>query len=421
MDKARAFSDSGVTRQRGMTVGLRAYLVAFVLLALSWLPAPAQDLSALARLTPETSAIADEGEALVVTLTLSQPVPWRVRLADDPRRLIMDFREVDWTGIARLPETSARVAGLRAGSFRPGWSRLVLQLDAPMEVASAMMETGQGATIRLRLTPATPDAFAAAATRPEPPEWALPPAADLPEPLPRGQGPLVVVLDPGHGGIDPGAERDGHTEAALMLTFARELKEVLIRDGSFRVVMTRDEDGFVPLETRISIARAAGAHVFLSLHADALAEGEAVGATVYTLAEEASDEAARALAERHDRDDLLAGIDLTHQDDLVATVLMDMARTETRPRIDRLSVKLRDFIEGAGLKMHRHPIQQASFSVLKSPDIPSVLIELGFLSSASDLDRLLDGEWRATMAVAIRDALKAWAAEDAALSSLTRN
>jgi len=105
----------------------------------------------------------------------------------------------------------------------------------------------------------------------------------------------------------------------------------------------------------------------------------------------------------------------------VATVLMDMARTETQPRIDRLALKLRESISGSGLKMHRHPIQQAGFSVLKSPDIPSVLIELGFLSSASDLERLLDREWRAKMALAIRDALRAWAAEDAALSSLARN
>ncbi len=112
--------------------------------------------------------------------------------------------------------------------------------------------------------------------------------------------------------------------------------------------MTREEDVFRPARNRISIARAAGAHVFLSLHADALAEGEAVGATIYTLAEEASDEAAKALAERHDRDDLLSGIDLTQQDDLVATVLMDMARTETRPRIDRLALNLREAISGQG-------------------------------------------------------------------------
>lgn len=397
---------------------MRSLVAAVFVMVMTLGQAIGQELSALARLDPAASSISDRGEMVTVTLQLSQPVPWRVRLAGDPRRVILDFREVDWTGIADMPVNSARLGELRAGSFRPGWSRLVMELKAPLTVMAAEMATDAGATVRLQLAPSTPAEFDRQATLPEPPEWALPTAADLPPPVPRGTGPLVVVLDPGHGGIDPGAERDGHTEAELMLTFARELKELLVRDGGFRVVMTREEDVFVPLETRISIAHASGADVFLSLHADALAEGEAVGATIYTLAEDASDEAARALAERHDRDDLLSGIDLSDQDDLVATVLMDMARTETQPRIDRLALALRQSISGAGLKMHRHPIQQAGFSVLKSPDVPSVLIELGFLSSASDLERLIDPVWRAEMAEAIRDALRVWATEDAALSDL---
>jgi N-acetylmuramoyl-L-alanine amidase len=216
--------------------------------------------------------------------------------------------------------------------FRAGWSRLVLELAGPQAVTlSEMATTGDTAAIRLRLAPASAQDFADAAARPEPPDWTLPDPTALPV-LPEGSGAVVVVLDPGHGGIDPGAERDGQTEAKLMLTFARELKEALLRDGRFKVVMTRDDDVFVPLETRMSLARAAGATVFLSLHADALAEGEAQGATVYTLSDEATDEAAQALAERHDRDDLLAGLDLSAQDDLVVTVLMDMARTETAPQ-----------------------------------------------------------------------------------------
>ena len=170
----------------------------------------------------------------------------------------------------------------------------------------------------------------------------------------------------------------------------------------------------MPLESRISVAHQLGAQVFVSLHADALSEGQAVGATVYTLAEEASDKASATLAERHNRDDLLAGIDLSHQDDLVAEVLMDMARTETRPRTERLAGALVAAITGAGIKMHRHPQQEASFSVLKSPDIPSILLELGFLSSASDMARLSDRDWRFRTAEAVRDGLKAWAADDAA-------
>ena len=381
----------------------------------------AQELSALARLVPDRSSLTDRAAGIEMELSISQPVPWRVRVLDAPPRLVLDMREVDWTGLPEVEEDSDAVLGLRAGVVRQGWSRLVLELSGPHQVVLSEMATDEaGAVVRLRLEPASQEAFAKAAAVPEPAEWALPAVADLPKPVPRGAGPVVVVLDPGHGGIDPGAERDGFSEAGLMLTFARELKDLLVRDGGFLVVMTREEDEFVPLEARISIARAAGADVFLSLHADALAEGEAVGATLYTLSDDASDEAAQALAERHDRADLLSGVDLTAQDDLVATVLMDMARTETEPRIERLALALEASIKGAGLKMHRHPRQTAGFSVLKSPDIPSLLVELGFMSSARDLARLTDPEWRAKMAAALRDGLKQWADEDAALAAMRR-
>ena len=388
-----------------------------VMLALAQ-PGLAQQLSALAKLQPEASHIEDSGSGLAIKLAISQPVPWRVRVLDRPARLVVDFREVDWAGLAAMPVDSEKLLEMRAGVFRPGWSRLVLELAQPMLVSQSEMRTEGATVVQLRLEPALPEAFAAAASLPEPADWALPKAVILPKPQPRGTGPLKVVLDPGHGGLDPGAERDGQSEAGLMLTFARELKEVLLRDGNFEVVMTRDSDVFVPLEARISIARAAGADVFLSLHADALAEGEAVGATVYTLAAEASDAASATLAERHDRDDLLAGVDLTQADDLVAEVLLDMARTQTTPRTERLAAALTAAIKAQGLKMHRHPQQKASFSVLKSADIPSVLLELGFLSSENDLKRLNDVEWRAKMAVALREALKAWAKEDASLQSL---
>lgn len=382
--------------------------------------AVAQELSALARLDVAGSRIVDAGGGVDVGLAISQPVPWRVRVLDGPPRLILDMREVDWAGLSGVVEHSDAVVTMRAGVLRQGWSRLVLELSGPMLVVRAGMATEGEARVDLRLEPASPEAFAAAADLPEPAEWALPRVADMPRAQVSGAGPVVVVLDPGHGGIDPGAEKDGHSEANLMLTFARELKELLLRDGRFLVVMTRDDDVFVPLEARISVARAAGGQVFISLHADALAEGEAVGATIYTLSEEASDAAAQALAERHDRDDLLSGVDLTAQDDLVATVLMDMARTETAPRIDRLATALQGAIKGAGIRMHRHPRQTAGFSVLKSPDIPSVLVELGFLSSERDLARLLDPDWRAKMALALRDGLLVWADADAAIAALRR-
>ena len=406
-------------KAQGRMVFLAGLLAGLLAVGLVW-GAQAQDLTGLARVDGAASGIADEGEAVAAQFILSQPVPWRVRVLDDPPRLILDMREADWGQIADMPETSRHVSALRAGPFRPGWSRLVMQLDQPMLVATAGMVTKGQVQLTLRLIPASQAEFALRAALPEPADWALPEPAVLPVLSQRGTGPLVVVLDPGHGGLDPGAEKGGLKEADLMLTFAREVKDLLLRDGGFEVVLTRETDSFVPLEERSTIARAAGAGVFISLHADALAEGEAVGSTIYTLAGEASDEAARALAERHDRDDLLAGIDLTAQDDLVATVLMDMARTETTPRTARLAVALEVSIKAAGITMHRHPRQEAGFSVLKSPDIPSVLLELGFLSSESDRKRLSDPDWRAKMALALRDGLVAWAAQDQAISGLTQ-
>lgn len=388
-------------------------------------PVAGQNLTALARLDPERSFIADTYGGVEAQLSLSQPVPWRVRLLDNPPRAILDFREVDFQTAPNMHhDEGGRILGLKAGVYRPGWSRLVIELNGPYRVDLAGMDTAPDTRVTLRLVPTDVAQFAALVAQPDPPEWALPPPADLPTaPPPRlGQGPLVVVLDPGHGGIDPGAEAGGTSEAAQMLRLAREVKEVLLRDGGFRVVLTRDDDVFVPLEARTSIARQAGAQVFLSLHADALPEGEvASGATIYHLAEDASDAASKALAERHDRDDLLAGVDLRAQDDMVAAVLMDMARAETTPRTNRLAEDLRAALVAGGIKMYQNPIQGAAFSVLKSPDIPSLLLETAFLTVPGDRARLTDAAWRGKLALAIRDGLKNWARAEAALQAQAGN
>lgn len=410
---------------------IRAVLGWLVLAALAAWPVPvrADALAALARIDPTLSRISDDDGVppggLGVRLALSQAVPYRVFLLDAPPRLVVDFREVDFSGLepADILATD-RVADVQWGPIRPGWSRLVLALDGPYTLHQAEEKadpkTG-GARLRVDLMPATQAAFAASAGVEDMAEYRLPhPAAvDRPKRRQTGEAPLVVVLDPGHGGIDPGAEAPGTHEAAIVLNFSIELAETLRRAG-MTVIQTREADVFVPLETRISVARAAGADVFLSLHADALAEGEAVGATVYKLDMAASDAASARLAERHDRADLLAGVDLSGQDDTVAGVLMDLARTETQPRADRLAGALSASIRGAGLKMHRHPVQGASFSVLKSPDIPSLLLELGFLSSERDRARLADPRWRQAMAGAILSALRSWAVEDAAEARLIR-
>ncbi|MAM60129.1 N-acetylmuramoyl-L-alanine amidase [Maritimibacter sp. UBA3975] len=389
-------------------------------LMVAWAGVAQAQLSALARLDGDGLVIARGDEGLMLDLEMTRAVPWRVFSLADPARLVVDFSELDWTGVDEAALASVEgVTAVRTGLFRPGWSRLVVTLDDPFLVEQAgMRRVGQdGARVGLTLVPTDAETFAAEVGAPESAVF------DMADPLPpvsRGEGPLVVVLDPGHGGIDPGAEREGIREADLMLTFARELKEVLLRQDGIDVVLTRDEDVFVPLEERVSFARAAGADIFLSLHADALAEGRANGATVYTLAEEATDIASQKLAERHDRADLLAGVDLNQTGDEVALVLMDMARTETQPRSDALADAIVDGIRTATQSTYKTPRLEAGFSVLKAPDIPSVLIELGFLSSKRDREKMVDSEWRRRAAEGIRDAVLEWALEDQAAKERLR-
>ncbi|MDX5401804.1 MAG: N-acetylmuramoyl-L-alanine amidase [Rhodobacterales bacterium] len=388
------------------------------------------EFSAVARVDGAQSALRQTEGGVTLDLALSQGVPYRVytldAAGDVPRRLVMDFREVDWQGLT--PEALGQVeaiSGLRFGAVRPGWSRMVLDLAQPFVIdqAGLRVDPASGAArLRVSLRPASAEDFAARSGAPRDPGFDLPPPEVIARPGTRrvGEDPLIVVLDPGHGGIDPGAEREGLSEKELMLTFARELQDVLLRDGNFEVVLTRTDDSFVSLDRRVDIAHAAGGQIFISLHADALSEGQAHGATLYLLSDSASDEASAALAERHDRDDLLAGIDLTGQDDEVAGVLMDLARQETQPRAERLAQAMVSGIGGADLPLNSRPIRRAAFSVLKAADIPSVLLEVGFLSSKRDLKNLRDTAWRARMAEAIRDGLSLWVAEDAVLSDLVR-
>lgn len=391
-----------------------------------WLgAAQAQDLSALAYLDAGQSHITAQGGQTQMTLGLSQPVPYRAFLLDQPPRLVMDFREVDFSRAAPQDLLGAGlVKDLRWGAFRPGWSRLVAELSGPAKITkTAELTEGLNglAQINVSLQAVDIKEFQSHFGAPESALWDLPQPAvvDPPKTRQTGEEPLLVVIDPGHGGIDPGAEVDGRQEAILVLGFARELRDTLRRAG-IRVLMTREENVFVPLETRITVARASGADLFLSLHADTVPETNVTGATIYLLDKEASDEASQKLAERHDRADLLAGVDLSGHDDEVATVLMELARAETRPRSLRLAQTLAGALKTDGIKMHRHAVQGADFSVLKSPDFPSMLLELGFMSSAADRERLLDADWRARMAAAILSGIETWAQADAAEARLLR-
>lgn len=399
-----------------------------VMLASAVIGAKAQQFHALARLDAPRSSIKGRASGDVdIALKLTQAVPFRVFTLSDPARLVLDFREVNFSGVTeeKLIRTEL-ITGMRYGMFRPGWSRLVLEMMRPMAVHEVAMETDPNegdALIRIRLTPQDPEVFVAQSGPGEASDlWALPKPEETPlaKTRPTGDRKIVVALDPGHGGIDPGARYQGYDEAALMLTLAREMKEKLVLSGRYEVFLTRQEDVFTSLQGRVSAARAAGADVFISLHADALSAGKASGTTVYTLSDTASDAAAAALAESHERSDLLAGVDLNEQDDLIASILMDMARLETMPRSQKLADELVKGIAGAIGKIRSRPRLSAGFSVLKAPDIPSVLIELGFMSNPADLSNLARADWRSKAISGVLTALDRWSLQDAAEAKLLR-
>lgn len=394
--------------------------LSFVLWAVLACGLAAQGLTGLARALPEGSVLQDRADGVDLVLQLSQGVPYRVFTVDAPPRLVIDFSDVDFSGFSkhRLLETVQGVAAVRFGGYRPGWSRLVADLTEPMIAQAVEMTvdhaTGQ-AQVSIEMVQVSAQAFAAASGDPNPQFGTKGPEVTA---SPKSSE-FTVVLDPGHGGIDPGAQRDGLVEKDIALDFARVVQETLRRAG-VRVVLTRDADVFVSLEGRTALAHREQADVFVSLHADALSQGGARGATVYTLSEDVSDAASALLAERHNRSDILAGVDLTGADDLVTGVLLDLARQETEPRTHALAQAIITGMDNAGGPMNRKPWRKAGFSVLKSADIPSVLVEIGFLSDARDRKNLADPVWRSVIAAGLAEAILSWRDTDAARKQLVR-
>jgi N-acetylmuramoyl-L-alanine amidase len=206
----------------------------------------------------------------------------------------------------------------------------------------------------------------------------------------------VVVIDPGHGGIDNGTRSGGEVmEKDLVLGFGLALRDRIEKGGKYRVVMTRTDDTFIPLADRVKIARNQSAALFVSIHADALPrrEGDAQGATIYTLSDKASDTEAERLADAENKADAIGGVNLTEEPTDVADILIDLAQRETRTFSNRFARLLMGEMKNT-VRMHKHPLKSAGFRVLKAPDVPSVLVELGYVSNKGDLDHLVSEKWR---------------------------
>jgi N-acetylmuramoyl-L-alanine amidase len=222
----------------------------------------------------------------------------------------------------------------------------------------------------------------------------------------------VVAIDPGHGGVDNGTQSSGQTEKDLVLAFGLALRDRLEKGGKYHVVMTRTDDTFIPLNDRVRIARSQSAALFVSIHADALpkAEGDAQGATIYTLSDKASDAEAERLAEAENRADAIGGVNLTDEPTEVADILIDLAQRETRTFSNRFARLLMGEMKNVA-RLHKRPLKSAGFRVLKAPDVPSVLVELGYVSNKGDLEHLASESWRNRTAGSMAQAINAFLAK----------
>ncbi len=390
--------------------------------------APAVQASAV---QASTVQVEDNGDQATLTFELSGSIEPTAFVLADPDRVIVDAPRLQFatdpeTGKAPEPRRHGRVASraptrslvtahgliasFRFGQLEKGRSRLVVDLASPARIVRAKCEArddGRRLVVELARTDRSHFAAAAQTARSAlaPPDQTR--NADM---RPSGGKP-VVMIDPGHGGIDHGATVNGLVEKDLVLDFAKALAAKLETDGRYRPVLTREDDSFIPLNERVRMARDRKVALFVSIHADTLAESaEVSGATVYTASERASDAEAARLAEKENAADAAAGLDRTEDETKVSDILFDLTRRETRAYSHVFAHTLLTYWKVAG-RLNKNPQRSAGFRVLKAPDVPSVLLELGYLSNENDEIALLSPEWREKAVARMSDAIAAFFAE----------
>ncbi|MDB5643380.1 MAG: N-acetylmuramoyl-L-alanine amidase [Hyphomicrobiales bacterium] len=364
--------------------------------------------------------VEEAGQGAKLHFEVSGPAQAVAYVMAGPDRVIVDLPEVNFQlpprtgqpesaakGKTRKPAPARIVASFRFGLFAPGKSRIVIDLGRPALVQKVATVAKPDGSIELQIDLRETDAagFATAAKAVASEALARELMADAPAQPATGsadaQRPMVVI-DPGHGGIDTGAlGKRSVIEKDVVFEFSRELKSILEKSGRYRVTMTRSSDVFVPLANRVKLARDSGADLFISIHADTISDTSGVsGATVYTVADRASDTQAAKLAEKENRADAAAGIEGADDSSDVSDILFDLTRRETRTYSHAFARMLVNHWGEAG-RLNKNPHRSAGFRVLRAPDVPSVLLELGYLSNEKDSAALLKSEWRTQAATAM--------------------
>lgn len=362
----------------------------------------------------------DDGvDSATLTFDLSRRVEAAAFVLADPDRVVVDLPQVAFliaplvgkpgAGRKGRVKRSGLVASFRFGLLAPGRSRIVIDLGAPAKVVSASVHTsGDKSRLVVELAKTDRASFRASARRRTVPAF----AAAVPD-LPRvaAPGKATIVIDPGHGGPDTGAIVDGVIEKEVALSFAKALAAKLEGSGAFNVVMTRASDVFIPLSERVRIARNANAALMVSIHADTLPEtADVSGATVYTVSDKASDAYAAKVAAKENDADSAGGVDGQTDTADVNDILFDLTRQETRAYSHVFARTLVNYWRIAG-RLNKNPRRSAGFVVLKAPDVPSVLLELGYLSSPADAASLTSDGWRDKASGRMAEAIEAYFAD----------
>lgn len=333
-----------------------------------------------------------------VVLDLSGPVKHKVFLLDDPGRVVLDIAKTSLKG--SLPQAESPIIALRSGKLPQNGTRLVFEIKGPVTFETSLLAAAAGNPERLVLDINAPGAVAAVKPVNVAPAT---PVAIRPAHAPSESGrDIVVAIDAGHGGVDPGASgRRGTREKDVVLAIAKALAARINEEPGMKAVLTRDGDYFISLRERNLRARRAKADLFVSIHADAIANPDVSGSSVYVLSDRgASSEAARWLAERENAADLMGGIKLDDKDETLANVLLDLSQTASISASMVAADNVLKALDRIG-EVRKPRVQQAGFVVLKSPDIPSMLVETAFISNREDERKLAQPAHRAKLANAI--------------------
>ena len=362
-----------------------------------------------------------------VTLEYREPIAFTHQIVKNPERLVVDLEGVEFNSVlqslpGKISETDPYIRLIRAGRNRPGVVRLVIELKAEIQPQVFMLrpvgEYGHRLVLDLYPTVAEDPLLALLEKLEAQPEKgpAKAPAKET-GPQPEITRMVTIVLDPGHGGEDPGAiGRGGSYEKHVTLEVARRLKAKIDAEPNMRSMLTRDGDFFIPLHQRVQKARRVQADLFVSVHADAFIKPTARGSSVFVLSENgASSSAARWLAQRENAADLIGGVNLDVKDPHLARTLLDLSQTATLNDSLKLGKSVLGELGGVNT-LHKGQVEQAGFAVLKAPDIPSILIETAFISNPDEERRLNDEAYQEKMAEAILKGIKGYFAKNPPLA-----